>query len=119
VSEVLIVLSTAAQLTARDLAAREPILNTGPQLFGDRVLIARLEPADCDALSAIDGVSGVFPGPVPVDLEPVDDLAGRQAVEAWNLRKGASAAVKERFGDGAAWDDPRFEREGNPTENGD
>ena len=105
-------LSTTARLTARDLATQEPISNAGPQLFGDRVLIARLEPPDCETVSAIDGVS-VFEGPVPVDLEPVADLAGRLAVDAWNSRKVASATAKERIGDGAAWDDPRFEREGS------
>ena len=106
-------LSTVARLTARDLAAQEPVSAAGPQLFGDHVLIARLEPSDCEAVSAMDGVSGVFDGPVPVDLEPVDDLAGKLAVDAWNSRKTASVAPKERIGDGASWDDPRFEREGS------
>ncbi len=117
-NEVLIVLSTAARLTTRDLAAQAPISNAGAQLFGDRVLIARLEPPDCEAVSAIDGVSGVFEGPVPVDVEPVDDLAGKLAVDAWNSRKVASATAKERIGDGAAWDDPRFEREGSQDPSG-
>jgi hypothetical protein len=118
VNEVLIVLSTAGQLTARDLAVQEPISLAGPQLFGDRVLIAHLAPSDYEVVSAIDGVSGVFQGPVPMDLEPPDDPAAKLAIDAWNSRKNASAVAKERIGDGVAWDDPRFEREGSQDQPG-
>ena len=102
--------------TARELAAREPLSGAGTQLFGDRVAIASLDPDDCVVLAGVDGVCGVFEGALPTDVDVPTDLAGRLAVEAWNQRKSAAAIAepKQRIGDGAAWDDPRFEREGDP-----
>ena len=114
--EVLVLLDPDAPTTTRDLVARAPLASAGAQLFGDRVVIARLEPDDCVALAGIDGVCGVFEGQLPSDVDVPTDLAGRLAVEAWNQRKSAAAIAepKPRIGDGAAWDDPRFEREGEP-----
>ena len=115
-NEVLVLLDADARTTTRELAARAPLSGAGAQLFGDRVAIARLEPDDCAALAGVDGVCGVFEEAVPADVEVPADLAGRLAVEAWNQRKSATAMAepKQRIGDGAAWDDPRFEREGEP-----
>jgi len=115
VDEVLVVLAPSGPLTARDLAAREPVSSGSPQLFGDRVLICRLE-EDCFVeVAATDGVAGVFHAAVPDELVPTDDLSGQLAIQAWNSRKALGTAPKERVGDGAAWDDPAFEPEGRPT----
>jgi len=111
-----VLLDADAPTTSRELAAREPLSRAGTQLFGDRVAIARLEPDDCAALAGVIGVCGVFEGALPDDVVVPADLAGRLAVAAWNERKSAAAIAgpKQRVGDGAAWDDPRFEREGEP-----
>jgi hypothetical protein len=116
VDEVLVVLAPSGPLTAPELASREPVVSGGPQLFGDRVVICWLDP-DCQAdVAAEDGVAGVFESTVPEDLVDEADLAGRIAVQAWNSRKAAGVAPKQRIGDGAAWDDPAFEPEGRPTD---
>lgn len=116
VDEVLVVLAPSGPLTARELAAREPVASGGPQLFGDRVLICRLDP-DCFAdVAAEDGVTGVFESTVPDELVDEADFAGQVAVRAWNARKAAGVAPKERIGDGAAWDDPAFDSEGRPSD---
>lgn len=113
-------LSPSASMTARDLAAREPVADGAPQLFGDRVLIARLTTAGSAAISAIDAVTGVYAGPVPPDVELPQDFAGRLAVDAWNERqRTAAGGGKKRIGEGATWDDPRFEREGRYPPEGD
>ena len=114
-TEVLVLLDADSPTTTRELVARDPLLGAGAQLFGDRVAIAHLDPEACAALSGLDGVCGVFESVVPGDVAVPTDLAGRVAVEAWNQRKSVAAeAPKMRIGDGAAWDDPRFEREGEP-----
>jgi hypothetical protein len=116
VDEVLVVLLPSGPLTAAELAAREPVASGGPQLFGERVVICRLDP-DCVAdVAAEDGVAGVFESTVPGDLIGDDDLVGQIAVQAWNSRKGAGVAPKQRIGEGVAWDDPAFEPEGRPTD---
>jgi len=116
VDEVLVVLAPSGPLTARDLAQREPVASGGPQLFGDRVVICRLDP-DCFAdVAAEDGVAGVFDSTVPEDLVADGDFAGQLAVRAWNSRKAEGVAPKQRIGDGTAWDDPLFELEGRPTD---
>jgi hypothetical protein len=115
VDEVLVVLVPFGPLTARDLASREPVASGGPQLFGERVLICRLDPDCVGEVAAEDGVAGVFESSVPDDLVDEADLAGQLAVRAWNSRKAVGIAPKERIGDGAAWDDPAFEPEGRPT----
>jgi hypothetical protein len=116
VDEMLVLLGPGASMTARDLAAKEPVAGGAPQLFGGRVLIARLTTEDSAAVSAMDGVSGVYAGAVPPDVELPDDFSGRVAVDAWNERqKTAARGGKRRVGDGAAWDDARFEREGDST----
>ncbi len=108
-------LDADAPTTTRELAAREPLSGAGAQLFGDRVAIAHLEPDACEALAGMTGVCGVFQDALPADVEVPADLAGRLAVEAWNQRKSVAGEMpKVRIGDGAAWDDPRFEREGEP-----
>jgi hypothetical protein len=115
-SEVLVVLGSTAQLTARDLAEREPFVAGGPQLFGSRVLIVSLNTSDCESVATIDGVSGVYEDTVPDDADLPDDPIGKLAVQAWNLRKDRSTAFSPRVGDGVAWDDPRFQLEGRPGE---
>jgi hypothetical protein len=60
-----------------------------------------------------DDVLGVFHDLVPFDLLP-DDTLGRIATEAWNSRCEQRAGPA-RVGDGAMWDDPRFESEGRPA----
>ena len=113
--QVLVVLGQSATITVRDISRREPIRDRAPQLFGDRVLIAQLSSVECELVSAIPGVVGVFAEAVPADLDLPDDLTGRTAVQAWNARAEADAAGgKRRIGDGLAWDDPSFEPEGRP-----
>ena len=113
--EVLVLLSASGPLTGRDLAAREPVVDAVPQVFGERVVICRLDANDQAAVTAMPGVAGVFSGAVPPDLELPADLTGRLAIDAWNSRHRVAAVPAERLGEGAAWDDPRFEREGRPT----
>jgi len=115
VNEVLVVLAPSGPLTARDLAAREPVSSGSPQVFGDRVLTCRLDEDCFEEVSTTDGVAGVFQAAVPDEFVPHDDLSGELAIQAWNSRKAVGAAPKERVGDGAAWDDPAFEPEGRPT----
>ncbi len=115
--EVLVLLRASAPITSRDLAALLPTAGGAAQLFGERVLIVRLGSTDCVTVAAIEGVSGVYTGAVPADMELPQDLTGRLAVAAWNERRQtADAGGKRRLGDGAAWDDPRFEREGRPAD---
>jgi hypothetical protein len=115
VGEVLVLLSASAPWTARGLVERAPVDFGGAQLFGDRVLLARLNTADVVKLTAIEGVSGVYTDVVPTSADLPADPAGRVAVAAWNARR----RPKQRIGDGVAWDDPRFEPEGRPGPEGD
>lgn len=113
--EVLVLLHTSAGVTARDVTERAPIAGTGAQLFGRRVVIVRLTDPQCAEVAASEAVAGVYSGPVPDDAELPDDVAGQMAVGAWNERRQAGVG-KQRIGEGAAWDDPRFEREGRPPD---
>jgi hypothetical protein len=112
VSEAFVLLRSEAHAGASELARTEPFNASGAQVFGRRVLIAHLSDEQCSSAQGVDEVLGVFTDAVPDDLIPDDDL-GRIATEAWNSRHSA-APKKLRVGDGMAWDDARFEREGHP-----
>jgi hypothetical protein len=113
VTEVLVLLRASAHVTARDLAQAAPLHGAGVQVFGDRVLTARMSLDACAEIAAMDGVEGLFPDEVPAELLP-DDPVGRLSVQAWNSRRAVRREDNDRIGDGAAWDDPRFAREGRP-----
>jgi hypothetical protein len=112
VTEVLVLLSAAAHVSAHEMAITEAFRGSGVQIFGGRVLTARLPPEARARIAEFDDVEGVFEGPVPIDSLP-DDPVGRIATEAWNARRRTRDEKSGRIGEGAAWDDPRFDPEGH------
>lgn len=104
-------LNAAAHVSAKEMAQTEPFRGSGVQIFGERVLTARLSAESCAVVGSRDDVEGVFEGAVPIDSLPEDPI-GRIATEAWNARR-SSQFGKSRMGEGAAWDDPGFDPEGD------
>lgn len=106
---------TSSGAEPHDDALRELLGRHPAQVFGPHVVVTHLTPVEAVALADVPSVASVHFGPVPTDAPLPEDATGRAAVAAWNSRREGPAKAT-RYGEGKAWDDPGYEREGHPPD---